>query len=118
MTDQKSGTDHLVVLWTSGERDVALKMTFMYTFNAKVNGWWKEITLVIWGPSAKLLSHDLSLQDYVLRMIEAGVKVRACKACADSYKVSENLEKLGISVEYMGLPLTEFLKNGFRVVTF
>jgi len=35
------------------------------------------------------------------------------------YGVSAELEKLGITVEYMGQPLTEFLKNNdFRVITF
>ena len=29
----------LVVLWTSGDRDVALKMVFMYTLNSKLKGW-------------------------------------------------------------------------------
>jgi hypothetical protein len=110
--------DKLAVVWTSGDRDVALKMVFMYVFNAKKNGWWKDITLVIWGPSTKLLSYDTELQDYIGRMKEVGVVLRACKACADSYGVSESLEKLGITVEYMGTPLTEMLKGGGRVVTF
>ena len=39
----------LVVLWTSGDREVALKMVFMYIFNAKSRGWWEEIRLIIWG---------------------------------------------------------------------
>ncbi|MBN2290197.1 MAG: DsrE family protein [Candidatus Glassbacteria bacterium] len=109
--------EKLAVLWSSGDRDVALKMVFMYTFNAKKNGWWKEVTLIVWGPSSKLLSHDTELQDYIARMKEAGVVLRACKACSDSYGVSEHLAGLGISVEYMGMPLTEMLKEGCRVIT-
>ena len=32
-------SEKLVVLWTSGDREVALKMVFMYTFNVKnING--------------------------------------------------------------------------------
>ena len=53
-----SDSSKLFVLWTSGDREVALKMVFMYTYNAKKYGWWKDITLVVWGPSAKLLSGD------------------------------------------------------------
>ena len=36
-TSEKPSTkpDKLMVLWTSGDRDVALKMVFMYTLNAK-----------------------------------------------------------------------------------
>jgi len=34
------------------------------------------------------------------------------------YGVSQDLEKLGVVVEYMGQPLTEFLKNDdFRILT-
>lgn len=29
--------DKLAVLWTSADREVALKMVFMYTYNSKVN---------------------------------------------------------------------------------
>jgi hypothetical protein len=50
------GNEKLVIVWTSGDREVALKMVFMYTLNAKTRAWWDDITLVVWGPSAKLLT--------------------------------------------------------------
>ncbi|TCO70689.1 hypothetical protein, partial [Marinisporobacter balticus] len=56
--------DKLVVLWTSGDREVAFKMVFMYTLNAKLKGWWKDVTLIVWGPSSKLLSEDAEVQVY------------------------------------------------------
>jgi hypothetical protein len=118
MANQEATEDRLVVLWTSGDRDVALKMVFMYTFNAKLNGWWKDICLIIWGPSAKLLAVDIELQDYIKKMKDAGVELRACIACADSYGVSETLRKLGVTVEGMGKPLTQMLKEGQKVITF
>lgn len=109
----------LAVLWTSGDRDVALKMVFMYTFNAKKRGWWKDIQFIIWGPSSKLLSEDKEIQDYLKKMKDEGVALVACKACSDSYGVSSKLEKLGVDVKYMGVPLTELLKSEqWKVVTF
>ena len=56
--------DNLIVVWSSGDRDVAEKMVFMYTLNSKLRKWWKDVTLIIWGPSAKLISEDVELQDY------------------------------------------------------
>jgi hypothetical protein len=44
-------------------------------------------------------------------MKEAGVALFACKACADIYGVSDKLSSLGIDVKYMGVPLTQYLKN-------
>ncbi len=110
--------DSLVVLWSSGDREVALKMVFMYTLNARLRSWWREVRFVVWGPSAKLLSEDAELREQIGRMKEAGVVLEACKACADLYGVSGALEALGIEVRYMGVPLTGYLKEGRRVLTF
>lgn len=101
----------LVVVWTSGDREVALKMVFMYTLNSKLHGWWNHVRLIIWGPSAALLSQDQELKTYIEKMKKAGIILEACKACADLYGVSESLEALGIQVKYMGEPLTTFLKE-------
>jgi hypothetical protein len=116
---RSSVADELVVLWTSGDREVALKMAFMYTFNSRRFKWgWKNVTLVVWGPSAKLLVGDKELQEYVARLKEAGVKLLACKKCADLYGVGDGLRRLGFEVKYMGKPLTDYLRNdNTRVIT-
>jgi hypothetical protein len=106
----------LVVLWTSGDREVALKMVFMYTLNARLKGWWEEVILIVWGPSAKLLSQDQELKGKIREMKEAGVVLEACKACADLYGVSPALEQMGIEVKYMGVPLSDYLKEDRAVL--
>lgn len=64
---------------------------------------------MVWCPSARLLTLDRELQEAPAEMREAGVRLPACKACADSYGVSEELERLGLEVRYMGEPLTRYL---------
>jgi len=115
---QLSSKDKLVVVWTSGDRDVAIKMVYMYTYNAKKYGWWDDITFIVWGASAKLLSEDKELQDYIIKMKDEGINLKACKACADMYGVSDKLTELGITVKYMGVELTDFIKEGRHVLTF
>lgn len=110
--------DTLAVLWTSGDPEVAEKVCFMYTHNAKKLGWFQSVTLIVWGPSAKLLSENNGLQKQVKAMIADGVELKACKACADAYGVSEKLSSLGIEVVYMGMPLTQYLKNGNSILNF
>ncbi len=109
----------LAIVWTSGDRDVALKMVFMYALNAKRNAWAEEVEMIVWGPSSKLLSNDLELQAEVAAMQEVGVVFKACKACADSYGISDKLQELGIEVKYMGVDLTEFIAaDDWEVITF
>ena len=114
---EKPGNEKLVIIWSSADRDVALQMVFMYTSNSKKFGWWDDITMVVWGPSAKLLAEDEALQIHMKNMIDAGVVVKACKLCSDSYGVSYKLEKLGIIVKYMR-ELTDYIKEGRHILTF
>ncbi len=111
-------SEKLVVVWTSGDAEVAKKMVYMYTYNAKKYGWWKDITFIIWGPSSKLLAENTELQDYIKKMKEEGIILEACKACADMYEVSDKLTELGVDVKYMGTALTDYIKSERHVITF
>lgn len=69
---------------------------------------------MVWGPSAKLVTNDLELQEQVAAMQEVGVVFKSCKTCADSYGVSDKLQELGVEVKYMGVELTELLASPER----
>ena len=116
-TKMEDNSNKLVVLWTSGDPDLAEKMAFMYTYNAKKQGWFDEVVLIVWGPSAKLLSENKMLQDYVKKMQNAGIKVEACMACAKMYGVDAKLLELGIDVKGMGVPLSNYLKEGWQTLS-
>ena len=108
---------HLYVLWTNDNPITSEKMVFMYTINSLLKEWWEEVTLIIWGAPAKLVSEDENIQKMVKKALEAGVHITACKACADQLGVTETLEKLKIEVKYWGAPLTEILKNNEKLLT-
>ena len=108
----------LVVLWTSGDADVAHKVCFMYTHNAKKQGWFDEVVLIVWGPSSRLLAGDKELQAKIKAMMADGVVVEACITCADMYGVSSTLVEMGLDVKGMGVPLANYLKEGWKVLTF
>ena len=110
--------DKLVVVWTSDDPYVAERVAFMYTHAAKTNNWFRDVTLIVWGPSAKLISENIKLQDKVKAMQKDGVVIEACIACSNAYGVTEDLKKLGYDVKGMGKPLTDYLKSGAKVLTF
>jgi len=115
---QQGNSDKLVVLWTSGDPYVAERVAFMYTHAAKKNEWFREVTLIVWGPSAKLISENEKLQEKVKAMQDDGVELQACIACASSYNVVDDLKALGFEVKGMGKPLTNYLKSDAKVITF
>jgi hypothetical protein len=114
----KESKDKLVIVWTSGDRDLALKMVFMYTLNSRLNSWWEDITFIVWGPSANLISYDYELQEYLQRIKEQGVILEACITCANMYGVAQDLLNMGIDVKAMGPVLTKYIKEGRNILTF
>jgi len=109
--------DHLYILWTNSDPITADKMVFMYALNGLKHGWWKEVTVIIWGSPAKLVGENADIQSKIKELLAAGVKFSACKACADQLGVTEKLESLGIEVKYWGEPLTELIKSGKFLLT-
>ncbi|MGD0337960.1 MAG: DsrE family protein [Bacteroidota bacterium] len=105
-----------LILWTSGDREVALKMVFMYAYYCKKNSWMDNVRLLVWGPSSKLLAEDTVLQEKLKDLKQVGVELYACKACADLYGVSDRLTQLGITVMYTGEMLAELQKSGWHVI--
>ncbi len=112
------GQDTLVVVWTSSDPYVAERVCLMYAHAAKTQKWFDEVILIVWGPSAKLISENSKLQEKVKTMQNDGVVIKACVACANSYGVTDELRSFGFEVKGMGKVLSDYLKSGARVITF
>lgn len=111
-------SDKLVIVWTSDDPYLAERMVLMYAHAAKKAGWFKEVTLIIWGPSAKMVAENLKVQEKLKAMQKDGVEIQACIACAKAYEVVDELKNLKFEVKGMGKPLSDYLKSGAKVITF
>jgi hypothetical protein len=109
--------DSLLILWTGGDRDTALNMTLLYGRNAMLHDWWDEVTLLVWGASQSLLVDDAEVQARVAETREAGVRVVACRRCAENLGVADRLQQLGCEVVFTGELLTDWLKSGRPMLT-
>lgn len=110
--------DKLLIVWSSGEAEVAKKLVLLYGSVALPRGYWDEIHLMVWGPSAKLLSENGEIQEMLATVLKSGVKASVCVVCSDDYGVTEQLCSLGIEPAHTGELLTQALKNDWKVVTF
>lgn len=106
----ESAPSRLTAVWISGDPDAALKMGLMYAHAAKRNGWFDEVSIIIWGPSQKLFVENAEVRTKVLQMMADGVKIEACIACANLYNLGDQIREHGIDVKGMGVPLSEALK--------
>jgi hypothetical protein len=89
----------------------------MYAENSKLKGWWKEVILLIWGSSSKLVSEDEEIQNYLKSMQKEGIRIIACRQCAENYNIVQKLEKQNIDVFYTGEFLSNWLKSNSKIIT-
>jgi len=109
----------LLIVWSSGEKEVATKLILLYGSVMLERKYWDEATIMIWGPSAKLLANDSELQERVKTVQKTGVKFNACVVCADEYGISKELDSMGIDLIHTGEMLTEALQGDeTKVITF
>jgi len=107
----------LNILWTTDNKDTVTHMLGMYAVNARAHDWWAEVNVIIWGASAKLVATDHEIQTLITEMQSNGITIEACKACSDSFCVTESLTDQGVDVKYMGQKLTEYLKSDTPLLT-
>ena len=112
-----SANDKLTILWTTDNKDTVFNMLAMYALNSKNRGWWKHINIILWGASVKLVANDTQVQTEILEMLQSGITIEACQDCCENFGVDSIITNLGITVRYMGIPLTEYLKNGEKILS-
>jgi len=111
-------SDTLVIVWSSGDPEVAEKACLMYAHAAKKNKWFDEVILIVWGPSERLLAVNDMIKEKIDAMKKDGIIVEACIACSNMYGVTNELKVCGVDVKGMGAPLSNYLKRGYRTVSF
>jgi hypothetical protein len=111
-------SDTLVVMWSSGDPEVAEKACLMYASAAKKYKWFNEVIVVVWGPSEKLLSENAAVKAKVATMRKDGIIFQACVACANMYGVTNDLKTCQVDVKGMGTPLTKYLKRGYKIISY
>ena len=109
-------SDKLAIILVSADRKV-LEMGLIYAKNVGIRGWMDETKLFLFGPSEVTIATDPDLRKLVEGIIEDGAVPLACKWCSDKYGVSDLLADLGCSVEYIGSPVSQAIKDGYTPMT-
>jgi len=108
----------LLIVWSSGEIEVAKKLILLYSSVMLPRNYWDEAHIMVWGPSTKLLAESEEHQSLVKKVQETGVSFSCCVVCSDDYGVTQKLDSLGIEMTHTGERLTESLQSDWKVITF
>jgi hypothetical protein len=77
-------------------------MVMMYATNSMLRHWWQDVTVIIWGATARLAAENEAIQERIKIAQRAGVRFSACVACARELGVVDALESMDIEVKPWG----------------
>lgn len=106
----------LAIVWISVDKRAAIDMALLYARDSLLNGWWKQVELIVWGPSVQAAAEDEDVQNELAILQNLGVPIRVCMACAVRYGVARKLSDMGYEVKGMGEHLTELLAGNDPVM--
>ncbi len=109
--------NELYILWHSDNFITAEKLVFKYAMNCRLHGWFNQVTIIIWGASSQLAIRNPYIQKLIKESMDHGIKVSACKACADELESTDALAELGVELRYWGKPLSELLQNKKKILS-
>ena len=101
----------LLVIIASAEKEKALA-GLMFARNAIGKAWMDDVKIIFFGPSERLIVTDKQLSDEVIEIANIG-ETFACKAISDREGLSENIEELGVKVEFVGRKISKLVKQGY-----
>ncbi|MFX1560923.1 MAG: hypothetical protein ACFFBL_10085 [Promethearchaeota archaeon] len=101
----------LLVIIASGDREKVLT-GLMYAKNNIKYGWIDDVKVMFFGPSENLLVNDTDVTNSAAELAGLGQPI-ACKFLSDRDGISERIESIGITVDYVGIIIADLLKEGY-----
>ena len=105
-------SDKICIVVTSSDRRV-IKTALQYARRTVTEKFMEDTKVFLFGPSEEVIAYDTELQDFLKRYMEVEKKVLACKWCSDDYGVSDRLRDLGVTVEYIGVFVSQAIRDGY-----
>lgn len=86
-------------------------MALMYAHAAKRAEWFERVRLIACGSSQKLIVADKDIRAKLTAMMDNGMRVEACIACAQTFSLVDELRGLGLPVIGQDEPLSRIMKD-------
>ena len=106
----------VMVIISTAEKDKALT-GIMYAVNAQKNKWVDDLKVIFFGPFENLVCDDEKVAEAASRLLEYETPI-ACKFLSDRDGISEDLEKMGVNVDYVGSLISGYLDKGYIPMVF
>ena len=105
-----------MVIISTAEKQKALT-GIMYAVNAQKNKWIDDMKVIFFGPFENLICEDKDVVKAASQLLDYQTPI-ACKFLSDRNGISDELEDLGVNVDYVGSLISGYLAEGYIPLVF
>ncbi|MFW6083283.1 MAG: hypothetical protein ACOC7O_01435 [Thermoplasmatota archaeon] len=84
----------------------------MYAKNAVENDWLKDIKVIFFESNESLMVKDEEIRNYALYLSDM-TDTFACKYLSDKNEISDEIEELGVNLEYFGSIISDYINDRY-----
>jgi hypothetical protein len=103
--------NRLCIVWKSDNPIDIHNFIIPYAYNAKVQEWFDDVHVIIWGASQEIVKEAPLIQERIKNLLKNNIHVYACMMCARNVEATAVLQSIGVDVQYTGDLLSEYLKD-------
>ena len=109
----------LVIISSGLENKEKAIVGFRFSLNVKRNSLLDDIRVILFGPSEKALaSGDMDFLKLTRDLMSLNVIPIACRGVAKAQDIMGNLEGEGLQIEDVGPVISNYIREGYEVITF
>ena len=109
----------LVIISSGLENKEKEIVGFRYSLNVKRNSLLDDIKVILFGPSEKALaSGDMDFLKLTRDLMSLNVIPVACRGVAKAQDIIGSLESQGLQIDDVGPVISNYIKEGYEVITF
>ena len=102
-----------ILIWLSSGDMEKLEPGILYGVNARKHNWVDDVQFVVFGQSEQLmLEHSETFE------LLQNNNTAYCKFVADDLEITDQLKDKGANIIYVGDYISNFIKEGYQVITF
>lgn len=102
-----------VLIWLASGDIEKLQPGILYGTNARKYGWVDDVQFVVFGESERLMLE----QPETFELLQDN-NAAYCKFVADEMGITADLKAKGATIVYVGDYISNFIKDGYQVITF
>ncbi len=109
----------VIIIVSGAEEKQKAMVGITYSLNVKRNNLLDDVKVIFFGPSENAIADgDVDFVSAVRKLMDLKIMPIACSGVANRQNLNPGLQKMGLLIDNVGPIISNYIKEGYEVITF